>query len=103
MLEIIVLIFLTKNIGNLAIKKGLKPGTWKWYTVLNWFGAEIAGFVLGYVIFGMENLAAAIVVALGCAVASFFILKANLNNRPDHIEDDIDHIGVDDLYPKRKI
>jgi len=102
MLDIIVLIFLTRNMGALAVKKGLKPGTWKLYTVLNWFAAEIAGGVLGLIIFGKENYVAAIVMALGCAVASYFILKANLSNRPDDMDDDINHIGVADLYPKRK-
>jgi hypothetical protein len=102
MLDLIVLFFLTKNMGVLAAKKGLKPGTWKLYTVLNWFAAEIAGAILGFVVFGQENLPAIILLALASAVASYFILKANLSNRPDHMDEDIDHINVADLYPKRK-
>ncbi len=34
MIEIIVLIFLSRNIGYLALDKGLKPGLWKFYVVL---------------------------------------------------------------------
>jgi hypothetical protein len=100
MLEIIALIFLTKNIAALAQKKGLKPGTWKLYTVLCWFGAEIAGAVIGVVILGEENIIIALLLGIGCAIASFFILKANLNKRVD-VDDDIDRIGVSDLYPEK--
>jgi len=101
MLEIIALVFLTKKIGALALQKGLKPGTWKLYTVLCWFGAEIIGGILAFVILGEENLFLAVLVGLGCAIGSYFILKANLNKRPD-IDDDINRIGVSDLYPERK-
>jgi len=94
MLEIIALVFLTKNIGSLAIQKGLKPGTWKLYTVLLWFGCEIVGVVLGMAMFGEEGILPAILLGLGSAVASFFILRYSLSKRPD-AEDDINYIGQD--------
>jgi len=104
MLEIIALIFLTKNIGALAQKKGLKPGTWKLYTVLCWFGAEIIGAILFYMILGEESFYIAILLGMACAVGSYFILKAYLNKRPDAMdEDDINKIGVSDLYPEKII
>jgi hypothetical protein len=34
MLEIIALVFLTRKIGDLAERKGLKKGWWKFYTVI---------------------------------------------------------------------
>ena len=43
MLEIIALIFLTREIGKIATKKGLKPVTWKIYTVIAWIVSEIIG------------------------------------------------------------
>ncbi len=101
MLEIIALVFLTKNIGSLAQRKGLKPGTWKLYTVLCWFGAEILGAFIGIGAFGSENIVGAILLGLGCAVGSYFILKANLDKRPDAMDDDINRIGVSDLYPDK--
>lgn len=100
MLEIIALIFLTKNIGALAVQKGLKPGTWKLYTVLCWFGAEILGAVISVAVLGGEYLLFGVLIGLACAVASFFILRSNLNKRPD-VDDEIDKIGVSDLYPER--
>ena len=99
MLEIIALIFLTKNMGALALKKGLKSGTWKLYTVLAWFGAEVLGVVLGLLVFGNSGIVGPMLLGLGCAVASYVILRANLSKRPDAMEEDINRIGVRDLYP----
>ncbi len=101
MLEIIALVFLTKNIGSLAQRKGLKPGTWKLYTVLCWFGAEILGALIGVLVFGSENIVGAVLLGLACAVGSYFVLKANLDKRPDAMDDDINRIGVSDLYPDK--
>jgi hypothetical protein len=100
MLEIIALIFLTKKIGALAEQKGLKPGTWKLYTVLCWFGCEILGAIIGVVILGGDNIILGVLLGLGCAVGSYFVLKANLNKRPD-VDDEINKIGVSDLYPEK--
>jgi len=100
MLEIIALIFLTKKMGALAEQKGLKPGTWKLYTVLCWFGCEILGAVIGVAILGGENIILGVILGLGCAVGSYFVLRANLSKRPD-VDDDIDKIGVNDLYPEK--
>lgn len=102
MLEIIALVFLTKNIGALAAQKGLKPGTWKLYTVLAWFGAEIAGVVFGLIAFGEDGMFGAILLGLALAVASYFVLKANLQKKPDTMDEDINRIGVSDLYPEKK-
>ena len=101
MLEIIALVFLTKNIGSLAQRKGLKPGTWKLYTVLCWFGAEILGAIIGVLAFGSEDIVGAVHLGLACAVGSYFVLKANLDKRPDAMDDDINRIGVSDLYPDK--
>jgi hypothetical protein len=98
MLEIIALIFLTKKMGELALKKGLRPGTWKLYTVLCWFGAEILGALVFYMAFEVE-VTLAILLGMGCAVGSYFVLKANLDKRPDAMDEDINRIGVRDLYP----
>ncbi len=103
MLEIIALIFLTKNIGRIAERKGLKPGTWKMYTVLCWIGAEFAGAIAGLMLFGQDALLPAIFIGVGCAIGSYFVLKANLEKRPDaDDEDEIAGVKVSDLYPERK-
>jgi hypothetical protein len=93
MLEIIALIFLTKEIGKLAYSKGLKPGTWKIYTVVGWFILEIIGIIVGILIFGKDNLFSIVMVGLAFAITSYFIIKAYLNKLPDYFDDDINNIG----------
>jgi phage shock protein PspC (stress-responsive transcriptional regulator) len=99
MLEIIALILLTRHIGGVATRKGLKPGTWKLYTVLSWFAGEIVGVVAGLVIFEQDNLVSLMLMGIAGALGGYFILKAVLDKKPDDVEDDINRIGVDDLRP----
>jgi hypothetical protein len=93
MLEIIALIFLTKEIGRLAHAKGLKPLTWKIYTVAGWVISEIIGIVIGVMIFGQDNLFSIAMVGIAFAITSYFIIKAQLNKLPDYFDDDINNIG----------
>lgn len=94
MIEIIVLIFLTKEIGRLAEQKGLKKNRWKLYTVLGWFALEIIGVIAGLILFGQDNLVSIGLIALAFAVTSYFIIKANLNKRPDaNLDEDINNLG----------
>ena len=94
MLEIIALIFLTKDIGKIANQKGLKPLTWKIYTVLGWIFAEILGFVVALLFFDQSNLFSIIIVGLTFAITSFYLIKSKLNSYPDSgIEDDINNFG----------
>ena len=84
MLEIIALIFLTKEIGRLAHDKGLKPLTWKIYTIVSWIISESIGVVIGVMIFGWDNLFSVIMIGIAFALTSYFIIKAQLNKLPDH-------------------
>ncbi len=96
MLEIIALIFLCRKIGNLAERKGLKPGQWKLFTVLAWIAAEFLGVVIGLILFGFnkENLLGLMLFAVACAFGGYLFVKAILDKRPDKMEDDIDNIGT---------
>ena len=93
MLEIIILIFLTREIGRLAHSKGLKPGTWKIYTIVGWITLEIIGVIAGVIIFGKDNLFSIGMLGLAFGVTSYFIIKAQLTKLPDYFDDDIDNIG----------
>jgi hypothetical protein len=93
MLEIIALIFLTRQIGRIAHDKGLRPVTWKIYTVVGWIAAEIIGVIAGYGIFGKDNLISVVLVGITFAITSYFIIKTQLNKLPDHFDDDINSIG----------
>ena len=94
MLEIIVLIFLTKEIGKIAAKKGLKPITWKIYLVVGWLFTETTGFIFGIMIFGIDNLISIFLVGITFAITCYYIIKAQLNKLPDqNFDDDINNIG----------
>ncbi len=88
MLDLIALYFLTREIGRLAFKKGLKPLTWKIYNVVGWLLAELIGIVIGALIFGLDNLVSVQLVAFACAITSYFIIKAQLNKLPNQDLDD---------------
>ena len=94
MLEIIILFFLTKKIGVLAATKGLSAGRWKLNLVLAWIVAELSGAFIAVIIFGKDNLFIAQLIALACAVSTYFIITNYLNKLPDVVdEDDVNNIG----------
>ena len=93
MLEIIALIFLTRQIGKVAEKKGLKAGTWKVYTVLAWLAGEFIGAIIGVMIFGTNNFVSVALVAIAGAFTGYVFLKSMLNKREDILEDDINELG----------
>ena len=94
MIEIIVLIFLTKEIGILAMQKGLKAGWWKFYLVIGWILGEFIGLIIGVMIFGQDNIVSVMLTAIAVAVSSYFIIKNYLNKLPDFMdEEEIDRIG----------
>ena len=83
MLEILALVYFSRQIGDLAVRKGLKRGWWRFYTVIAWFGAEIIGIVLSILIFRTEETLALLPLGYAFAIASYFILKTSLSKRPD--------------------
>ena len=100
MLEIIALIFITRDIGKLAIRKGLKPATWKGYTIICWFVFEITGAVIGMLLFNQSDLIALMLLGLVSAFGGYLLIRSILQNKPDNTPDeDINRIGVDDLKP----
>ena len=99
MLEIIAIILLSKKNGTLAEQKGLKSGTWILYSVLCWIGFEFIGAFFGIMAFGQENFIMAYLLALAAAVSSYFFIRSLLNKKPDISDEEINRIGVSDLYP----
>lgn len=100
MIEIIVLVFLCINIGKLAKKKGLKRNTWISYTVLSWIAGETIGIIAGFAIFDKTNIISIMLLGLAGAIGGYFFIKNKLTKIPD-ITDDINRIGVSDLYPEK--
>lgn len=73
MLEIIMLIRLTRVIGKMLEEKGRKAGWFKFLTVVLWFGGEIVGGIMGGIIAalnGWNNLIAYLFALIGAAVGA---------------------------------
>ncbi len=106
MLEILALIFLTRKTGDLASSKGLSTGKWKGLTVLFWFLGEFVGCLIGFAFVGMpddDGILKYLPFAYLGALLAYVGLYNYLNNKPDaDMDDDIDKIGVDDLYPSKE-
>ena len=83
MLEIIILIFLSRHIGKIAERKGQPVGKWKMYTVLAWLAGEIIGICIGLLLFGPEPVYMIVLVGLPCAFAGYHIVRNTLYKYPD--------------------
>lgn len=73
MLEIILLIFLTRKIGEIVEEKGRKSGWYKLLTVVLWIGGEVIGAIIGFVIVnltGSAELLAYLFAILGAAAGA---------------------------------
>ena len=116
MIDIFALIFLCRKNGNLALQKGLSAGTWKLYTILGWFGAEIIGLFFGMKLFGNftaadltnmsafenSNIYGLMAIGLISAFGGYLFVKATLEKKPDSFDEDINKISVSDLRPPQK-
>lgn len=82
MLEIIVLIFLTRKVGEIVEEKGRRSGWYKVLTVVLWIGGEIIGAIVGLVVAGATGSGQAVMyicALLGAAIGaalSFIIAKS---------------------------
>lgn len=91
MLDIILLYFLAKSIGKLAIKKGLPPLKWKLTLIGTWLVFEMIGLFLGVAFFGTGNLPALLALGLASAFGGYLLLRYILEKKPD--QSPYDNIG----------
>lgn len=89
MIEILILIALTKKIGSICEDKGHSAGKYKLYTVLLWFGGEIGGGILGAII-GDGEMGMAYILALVGAITGAVLSFVIANNLPDESSDLVD-------------
>jgi len=103
MIEIIALVFLSRMNGFLAQTKGLKFWPWVWYTVLSWIGFEFIGTFIGLLLFGASNLVPIYILAIATASLGYFVIRDILRKKINPVNhDNIDKVGVSDLYPDKK-
>lgn len=75
MLEIFLLIYLSRRIRNIVEPKGYKGGKWQGYLILLWIGAEIAGILISMLGFGSDQIIGLISGYLCAAAAAIYIFK----------------------------
>ena len=77
MIEILLLVALTRRIGRICEEKGRRAGGFKGLTVLLWFGGEIVGAVIA-ASSGVEGAGVYLFALIGAAVgAGISVLIAN--------------------------
>ena len=101
MIELIALYFLCKYNGRLAARKGLKPLTWRIYTILAWLVAEFLGVILGLLLFGKDNLGSLMAIGLVSAFGGYLFIRYVLDKKEDVIGEEVSRTGIDDLRPPR--
>ena len=90
MLEIILLITLTRRIGYILEQKGRKTGWYKLLTVLLWFGGEVVGAIIGSLIAEVGGLNKAVIylIALmgaGAGAGLAFIIAKSVQPIPEYL------------------
>ncbi len=96
MLEIILIIWLSKKIGTIAVKKGHKPGGYKAVFVILWIIGEISGAIIVAIITNDDGLMlylGALLGAAGAAMISFTIV----NGLSDKSNNEMDQLFSEDL------
>jgi hypothetical protein len=80
--DLIVLFFLARYIGNLAFKKGLVR--WKWVvgTVIAWVAAEFFGFAFCIVTLGFTDILSISLFSTFCGFGGFLFTHALLRKKP---------------------
>lgn len=86
MLEIILLIFLTRRVGETVREKGRRAGWYKLMAVLLWIGCEVAGAVVGGIVTAVSgagnNLLVYLFALIGAAVGAGISLLIAHNVSP---------------------
>jgi zinc transporter ZupT len=83
MIEILLLIALTRRVGHILKDKGRKSGWYKLLTVVLWFGGEIVGAIIGVVIAQVTGAGQALVylvalIGAGAGAAVAFMLAKSV-------------------------
>ena len=94
MIEIVLLYFLSRNIGALAIKKGLPALKWKLTMIGTWIIFELTGLFFAVAFFGTGNLVGLMAIAIASAFGGYLLIRYVLENKPDNTNiDDTNNIG----------
>jgi hypothetical protein len=85
MLSIIILFFLTRSIGTLALQKEQKPWKWKLHVIFAWLTGELLGAFIVIHFFGLQMV---LLMLFGTAMGylGYLIVRQNLEKYPEENE-----------------
>jgi len=92
MLEVFAIIFLSKKFGGIADDKGHSRGLFIALTIIFWVGGEIAGMLLGLIVFEEEGLImyAFAILGAGLGALTVFLIASSLGNKKKEAPDVLD-------------
>lgn len=79
MLEIFLVVYLSKKIGKILEEKGHKKGWYIAIFVVTWFASEIAGMLIGAVLFENAPVLMYVIALLGAGaayIANYYFAKS---------------------------
>ena len=79
--DIIILFFLTRNIGSLASRKGMDVKKWKRNTILFWILFELLGIAISMLI--VNSLLANLLFGKVCGFGGYLLTRYRLEQIPD--------------------
>jgi len=83
MIEIVVLYFLVRKLGELAVQKGQSPFKWKINGIFAWVGGEFLGFFVILELTKTKDLILSMLFAIGTGYLFFLLLRQYLQSMPD--------------------
>ena len=80
MLELILLIFLSRAIGKMAVQRGLSPSSWKIKTILYWIICEFLGIfaAMEFLHFTAQNIVQVSMIGLLSGFGGYLIVRKQL-------------------------
>jgi|GEM_PF-1744188 len=99
MLEIIGLVFFSRKLRPLILRKGESKNKWITLFVISFLAAEFLGVFIGIMTFGEDKIAEPAMAGYFLAFSSFYVVRAILNKKPDAqtYEQLIDQIGTEQV------
>ncbi len=94
MLEIILIIFLSRKVGNIAKKRGHKARPNIIFFVVLWFAGELIGALLGSILSKGNIIATYFMALIGAAVGAYIAYNI-IQNLEDKSGSDSDIITID--------
>jgi hypothetical protein len=86
MIEIIIIIFLTRNNGKICKRKNIRPVGYQFLTVVLWILFEILGMIIGSIFFQDQKALTYFFALMGAGLSALISYSIVVNLKPRNIE-----------------